>query len=421
MKMIKTKVVPRGKWFVVQQMDNLGKYKQVSKFETEKEAQDFRDNLVKEPEKALKAVSELTVVEAWTKFANYKYELWNTYDSMSEDQAKLYIRNMEKVVSFFPKHVLLRDLSAKHLKEYFKKIRAANFTYRTCNTHIFQFKGMFEWCINEDLVERKNYNIEFFEINDYPELKPTDGSDKRKETTMITLYEVKKLYNEIKPKDKENYTYDDLVNFIGVCLFMYLGARPAEIRAIPWSNISFNTKRIKIDRTINERNQITVGTKADRLGAEEIGRVLIMPSKLLHLLVRFKARQKDFIQDPKYVLQHANTRLPITDKQLRNFLWRSYANIGLAIIEDNNEHIKVISSKFKGEPFKTFRHFASTALLDNQAEQPVLSDNFIRTQIGHQNINTTRGIYGKHGDLHKNSPKDAKIAQALDHVYEDLN
>ena len=66
---------------------------------------------------------------------------------------------------------------------------------------------------------------------------------------------------------------------LGVCLFMYLGARPAEIRAIPWSNISFNTKRIKIDRTINERNQITVGTKADRLGAEEIGRVLIMPSK----------------------------------------------------------------------------------------------------------------------------------------------
>ena len=166
--MIKTKVVPRGKWFVVQQMDNLGKYKQVSKFETEKEAQDFRDNLVKEPEKALKAVSELTVVEAWTKFANYKYELWNTYDSMSEDQAKLYIRNMEKVVSFFPKHVLLRDLSAKHLKEYFKKIRAANFTYRTCNTHIFQFKGMFEWCINEDLVERKNYNIEFIFMNSFP-------------------------------------------------------------------------------------------------------------------------------------------------------------------------------------------------------------------------------------------------------------
>ena len=64
--------------------------------------------------------------------------------------------------------------------------------------------------------------------------------------------------------------------------------------------------------------------------------------------------------------------------------------------------------------FKTFRHFASTALLDNQAVTPVLSDNVIRTQVGHQDIKTTRTIYAKHSGLHSSTPRDQEIIEALD-------
>ena len=104
------------------------------------------------------------------------------------------------------------------------------------------------------------------------------------------------------------------------------------------------------------------------------------------------------------------------DKQLRNFIYRAYAKIGLAIIEDNANHVKVISCKFKGEPFKTFRHFASTALLDAQAANPMLSDNFIKTQVGHKDIKTTRMIYGDHNDLDHQSNRDEAYIESLDNA-----
>ena len=110
--------------------------------------------------------------------------------------------------------------------------------------------------------------------------------------------------------------------------------------------------------------------------------------------------------------------MPVTDKQLRNFIYRSYAKIGLAIIEDDGSHVKVRSCKFKGEPFKTFRHFASTALLDAQVANPMLSDNFIKTQVGHKDIKTTRMIYGDHNDLDYQSNRDEAYIESLDNALE---
>ena len=132
--------------------------------------------------------------------------------------------------------------------------------------------------------------------------------------------------------------------------------------------------------------------------------------------MRWKDYQADRVPNAKFVLQNVLTALPITDKQLRNFLYRAYAKIGLAILKDNGLHVKVLSCKFKGEPFKTFRHFAATALLDAQAGNPLLSDNFIKTQIGHRDIKTTRMIYGDHNDLDSQSSKDGEIINSLDNA-----
>ena len=417
MEMTQTKVVNRnGKW-VVQQKDDLGKYKQVGSFDDKLDALAHRKLVKEAPAKAAAAVQKLSVVNAWRRYAEYKWNQYNKYNSLGESQAKLYKRNFENWIEpWFKKDLKLRELGSKDLRDFFLILRREGCTWKTARTIVYQFKGMCEYCINEKLILRSDYHCEFFEINDYAELKANDGSDKARQTTMITMREAEELYEEIKPRDKTNYTYTELVNFIGICLFMYLGARPGEIRAIKWSNVSFITKRIKIDGQITMDGRYVSGTKTDNLGVEksEVGRVLIIPTKLLKLLIKFQAKQKEFLDNPTWVLQHQTTRMPIPDKQLRNFLWRSYANIGLAEIEDIGNHVKVISSKFKHEPFKTFRHFASTALLDNQAATPVLSDNVIRTQVGHQDIKTTRTIYAKHSDLHSSTPRDQEIIEALD-------
>ena len=413
---MKTKVIKRNDRWVVQVQDKQGKYKQVGSFATELLAEKQRELVKDNFENAVAAVSNLTVVEAFKKYSDYKFNLWNTYNSLTEHQAKLYINRFKNwILPYFPKNILLRNLASQDLKDFFIVLLTKGYTWKQTKTLIYSFKGMFEWCILEKLARREDYSIEYFELNKYPELKPNDGSDKSKKTTMITMSEIRKLHQQIKPKDKNNYSYDELVNFIGISIFMYTGARPAEVRGIKWSNVNFQTRRIKIDTQVHNDEKIV-----NRVKAAGSLRTLVMPSKLFEYLFRFKEKQLNFIDNPEWVLQGLETKKPITDKQLRNFLWRSYAAIGLAIIEDTGQHVTVRSSKFKDAPFKTFRHFVSTALLNAQGKSSEMNENFIKNFIGHKDSKTTRMIYGDHNDLHTGTYKDGQIMLALDNALEDI-
>ena len=406
--MVKTKLVKRNNKFVIQKADELGKYKQIASFEDELDAKVFRKKLLDNQEKAIASVNNMTVRQAYKNYADYKFDLWNTHDQLSEHQGKIYQRHSKWVNNFFPATVLLRELRSKHLVEFFKEIRKNGSTYKMASALSYSFKGMIEWCVDQDYIKEEDYNIKFFEVGKYPELKPKDGSDKSKKTVMINRYEVNRLQEAIKPTDPLNY--DQVVNYVAVSIFIYTGARPSEVRAIEWTGVNTLTNRIHIKQQMDEQK---VKHKLKAVGSD---RILFMPSKLRKILARWKEYQAERLINPSFVLQNATTALPVTDKQLRNFIYRSYAKIGLAIIEDNANHVKVISCKFKGEPFKTFRHFASTALLDAQAANPMLSDNFIKTQVGHRDIKTTRMIYGDHNDLDSQSNKDNAYIESLDNA-----
>jgi integrase len=407
--MIKTKIVKRNNNWVVQVADELNKYKQAGSFETELDAQNFRQELIDNAEKAVKSQNKITVVEAYKKYAIYKWDLYDTYDQMSESQAKLYKRNFEKWIEpLFPKDIQLRKLSNEDLKKFFMLVRFKGLSHKAASTLIYTFKGMFKWCVMKDIVLFADYNIEHFEVGKYPELKPKDGSDKKKKTIMINRYEVNQLSQAIKPTDPLNY--DQVINYVGISIFMFTGARPGEVRGIEWCNVNLKSSKIFITKQMKQQMLV------NKLKAEGSERIIHIPPKLRKILMRWKDYQADRVPNAKFVLQNVLTALPITDKQLRNFLYRAYAKIGLAILKDNGLHVKVLSCKFKGEPFKTFRHFAATALLDAQAGNPLLSDNFIKTQIGHRDIKTTRMIYGDHNDLDSQSSKDGEIINSLDNA-----
>jgi integrase len=407
--MIKTKVTKRGNKFVVQVADDLNKYKQVGSFSSEDEARQFKKDLLNNAVKAIKSQNTITVVEAWKQYAIYKWELYNTYDQMSENQAKVYKRNFEKWIDvYFPKNLQLRKLTNEHLKKYFMMVRLNGLTYKAARTLIYQFKGMFKWCVSRDIILASDYNIDNFELNSYPELKPQDNSDKAKKTKMINRHEVGQLNQVIKPTDTNDY--NQVINFVGISIFIYTGARPGEVRGIEWCNVNLNTGKIYITKQMKQQ------TLVPKLKAEGSERILRLPTRLLKILTRWKSYQAERVPNAKFLLQGPLTGLPITDKQLRNFLYRAYAKIGLAEIEDNGNHVKVISCKFKGEPLKTFRHFAATALIDAQASNPMLTDNFIKSQIGHRDIKTTRMIYGDHNDLDSQSNIDTKLSDSIDNA-----
>nr|BAR33746.1 Integrase (XerC) [uncultured Mediterranean phage uvMED] len=405
--MIKTKIVPRGNKWVVQVADELNKYKQAGSFNTELEARNFKQELIDNKDKAVKSQNKITVVEAYKQYAIYKWELYNTYDQMSENQSKLYKRNFENWVDpYFPKNIQLRKLSNEDLKKFFMLVRLNGATHKTAAALIYSFKGMVKWCVMKDIILFADYNIEHFEIGKYPELKPKDNSDKAKKTVMINRYEVNQLSKAITPTDPNNY--EQVINYVGINIFMYTGARPGEVRGIEWCNVNLKTSKIYISQQMQQQ---TLVHKVKAIGSE---RIIHMPSKLQKILARWKDYQSERVPNAKFVLQNVLTALPITDKQLRNFLYRGYEKIGLASLRDNGNHVKVLSCKFKGEPFKTFRHFAATALLDAQAGNPLLTDNFIKTQIGHRDIKTTRMIYGDHNDLDSQSNIDNQITNSLD-------
>ena len=394
--MTKTKVLKRGKSYVVQLQDEQGKYKQVAKFETELDAKVFKRDLIKDREGSLKKVTQISVVDAWKKYSDYKYDLWNKYDSLSEDQSKMYKRHFEKFVNvLFPKRILLRELSNKDLVIFFKLMIDAKATFGVAKQVTYQFKGMYEWCINEGIVDRSTYNTEFFQIKKYPELmqyyKP------RKKTPLFTMSQYDELYELIKPADKNDYY--DVVNFVGVAFVMYTGARISEVRGIEWDKINFSASRIKIDKQFSNKEQ-----ELDRVKAEGSNRVLVVPTKLLKILIKFKDFQSKRIANPRWMLEHLTTQRPITDKSIREFLISKLEIMGVA-------------DKFKGSPFKSFRHSVSTALVNQQAASPVLNDNVLKNQIGHRDIRTTRQIYGDHNDLYGGA-KDQQVIEALDQALE---
>ena len=289
----------------------------------------FKRDLIEDREGSLKKVTQVTVIDAWKKYSDYKFDLWNKYDALSEDQSRMYKRHFEKWVNkLFPKRILLRELSNKDLANFFMMMIRQKATFGVAKQVTYQFKGMYEWCINEGIVDRSTYNIEFFQLKNYPELMAHHKP--RKKTPLFTMSQYDELYELIKPADKNNYY--DVVNFVGVCFAMFTGARISEIRGIEWSKVNFSASRIKIDKQVLNSEQVV-----NRVKAEGSNRVLVVPTKLLKILIKFKDFQSKRIANPTWMLEHLTTQRPITDKSIREFLISKLEIMGVA------EH-------FKGSP-----------------------------------------------------------------------
>lgn len=390
--MTKTKVVLRNGSYVVQLDNGLGKYKQVAKFEDKLEAKQYRNNLVLNQAKALKSQATITVRQAWKQYADYKFNLYDKHSRLSEHQAKDYLRTSQMVQDWFPQHILLRNLSEKDLKHFFLKLKEQGQSFNNAKINTYRFKGMFEYFISEDVVDFKDFSIKLFRTSKYPEL----GDHEPKETPLYNRAEYTRIFNSIKSINKDSYL--DCVCFVGVAAIMLTGVRPAEGRGIEWSKISFQTGRLIIDQQALGNGQIVPRTKAK--GSD---RTLVLPTRLIKILIRWKERQAQTIHEPRYVLEMPGKKRPITDELLRDFLFVHLKKLGLV-------------SKFKGSPFKSFRHTVATALVNEQNRTPDLDDNRLKRQIGHRDTKLTKGLYGNHDGLEVENYHDDNVRAAIDNA-----
>ena len=101
----------------------------------------------------------------------------------------------------------------------------------------------------------------------------------------------------------------------------------------------------------------------------------------------------------------------------RKVVYATYEQLGMAKIKwhkSNNSHkFTIISSAFKGCMSKTWRHLKAAQLMKEQ-HKLMLSDNYIKDVMGHDLIETTRGIYGDHDllDTEEHQSIAAKIEAA---------
>ena len=392
MKMIKTKVTKRNNYYVVQLADELGKYKQVAKFDNELDANVYRKQLTENQTKALKDQATISVREAWKQYSNYKWELYNTHDKLSQHQAEDYLRTCKMVQDWFPGHILLRNITCKDLKNFFVKLQQEGQSFNNAKINTYRFKGMFEYFIGEEVVDYSDFSIKLFRVGNHPEL----GEHTPKVTPLYNRGEYTSIFNSIKNINKDSYM--DCVCFVGVASTMLTGARPAEVRGVEWSKISFQTGRLVIDQQALDNGQIVERTKAK--GSD---RTLVLPTRLIKILIRWKDQQAKTIPNAKYVLEMPGKNRPITDVVLRDFFFSHLEKLGLA-------------EKFKGSPFKSFRHTVATALVNEQIKSPDLDDNRLKRQIGHRDTKLTKGLYGNHDGLEVENYHDDNVRAAIDNA-----
>ena len=87
---------------------------------------------------------------------------------------------------------------------------------------------------------------------------------------------------------------------------------------------------------------------------------------------------------------------PVSDSGLSNIVWQVYSDMGLAEIEFNKGHVKIIKSKLKWFPTKVFRHTLGHSLIEAMNSNRHLTKNYIKSTMGHDKFTTSQDIYGNH-------------------------
>ena len=86
---------------------------------------------------------------------------------------------------------------------------------------------------------------------------------------------------------------------------------------------------------------------------------------------------------------------PLSYKYINAHIWKTYAAMGLADITVRRDgHVVINSSPLKGSPTKMFRHRLASHLIAAMNKFGVLSQNQVKSIVGHTQFSTTAGIYG---------------------------
>jgi len=386
------RICKRGSSFVIQDWSN--DRKQIARYSTKTSARAALKKLIADVATKKVVIDDRHKVrDTFQKYAAKRLEDADTGGKLTREGVRRYDAFWRNYLHNTMPDVYLDELRNKHIEELVKQLYLKHkATYRTAQNIVSAILTFIRWCIDEGIIEHSP--VLFWRWQNHQHLIPEDVSlEKKKETTLISQDQCQNLIDNLMANKNKDWLSSFKLMIIAALAFT--GLRLSEIIGITYDKIDIGNRQIFIDGRYDFRE----GYRKNRTKNQGSNRPIDIVDEFLPLLKWWMFINKS--HPSNYLFPATRGTGPISEKKVRDTLWKTYADNGLAVIKEitrssGGKYLKVIESPFKGCPTKTYRHFVATSLINAMSSDPLLNKNVVKHALGHDLYSTTEEIYGNH-------------------------
>ena len=344
----------------------------------------------------------LKFIEAFKKFADDKLKEHQSdkgiratssrrYDTTFRLRISKYLKGPNKLdEDFMDEEVLLSEFSNKHMKSFLQKASDDGVPYATLINTVKDIKYFLREANADGL--NPNMSMTTFKTAEYGYIKPKDhelihGKD------IVILDDEKIIEILASLRDDFGKSVDAANTFAIFALLFLFGLRAAELSGLKKVNVDFkqmklHVKGVWITAEGGWLNQTKNRGSRRSIDIEKNGYAF-----------KFLTQWLDYLEtNHKYsiwLLPGIKGDGPLSYKYINAQVWKTYAKHGLADITVRKDgHVKIHESPLKGSPTKMFRHRKASMLIAAMNKYGELTQNQVKTIVGHTQFSTTAEIYG---------------------------
>jgi len=397
-----------------------------------KDAEKARDALI-----AAVATNEVIIgdrhkfKEEYFKFASMRFKQGSTEGiRLTKQSARSYLGNYNNYISDCFPDIYVDEVSGPVLEAFVVKVFKNKHNSFTGNSIwfkakdlVYKIKTFLRYAAGQDI--KINENALHWHLKNQYHLQPEDDAlFYPKVTNIMQPAQAAKLINGLYARRHDSHIA--LLKLTLVASFQYLGLRYSEMKGIKKAHVNLAKRTIWIGGAWS-----TIENKyVNRTKKKESTRNVEIQDPYLPFIKEWMDKIKHL--DNPYLFPSLKTKEPMSDAATRALMWMTYEEYGFAVLKwkttDYNKLGKVdgkrktgsrgisksftiISSPFKGCPFKTYRHTLATSLVNAvRAKGSLIDQNYVMNVLGHGDYKTTQNIYGSHV---LELPEDERAARRL--------
>tara|TARA_R110002153_G_scaffold129507_2_gene278230 strand:- start:2988 stop:4232 length:1245 start_codon:yes stop_codon:yes gene_type:complete len=377
----------REGWIVINKSTRIKTHKSI--FRLKKDALEHENNLI-----TLQAAAEpsaLKLHEAMTTFIEERdLVACDSSKRLTKGGLSSYKADLNLRIIPYMENVLLSEFNGSHLKACLRACDKNGFPYKTLKRMVRNIRSF----LNVMKADGKNPCMDNtkFNLNLFTEIEPSDhGLREEKEAPIFDQTVVGDILVRIFTNKDENFK-SALTAAIMTTLFA-TGLRRSELKGLKRNHVNFETNQLHVKSVYIQKE----GGHLHRTKNTGSFRDIDLDESTMNmfkwwLLFLSKNRPHDTWLFP--AMREADG--PVSDSGLSNIVWQVYSDMGLAEIEFNKGHVKIIKSKLKWFPTKVFRHTLGHSLIEAMNSNRHLTKNYIKSTMGHDKFTTSQDIYGNH-------------------------